>query len=350
MSDFYALTVTAVEQLTPNAVVISFEVPEELKNVFDFKAGQYITLKKEINGEEVRRAYSISCAPSSGNLTVGVKKVENGIFSVWANTNLKVGDTIEVMPPDGRFLFEPESIDSKNVGAFAAGSGITPIMSIAKTVLESNNTNKFILVYGNKTVEETMYFKDIQTLIKEYPDRFFVQWLYSKASVDGALFGRIENSTVNLVLKNQFKDLKFDTFYLCGPEQMIETVTASLKSNGYTDSQILFELFTSSDADDTIIEDLDGTTKVSILLDDEEFELTMDQKEIVLDAILKNKIDAPYSCQGGVCSSCIARIKEGKAEMVKNQILTDGEIADGFILTCQAHPTTSTLKVDFDDV
>ena len=350
MSDFYALTVTAVQQLTPNAVVISFAIPEDLKKVFAFKAGQYITLKKVINGEEVRRAYSISCAPSSSNVTVGVKKVEKGVFSVWANTNLKVGDVIDVMPPEGRFIFDPESLASKNIGAFAAGSGITPIMSIAKTVLESNNTNKFILVYGNKTVEETMYFNEIQALKKEYPDRFFIQWLYSKASVDGALFGRIDNSTVNLILKNQFKELKFDAFYLCGPEQMIETVSTSLKANGYTDNQILFELFTASNVEDTIVENLDGFTKVSILLDDEEFELTMDQKEIVLDAILKNKIDAPYSCQGGVCSSCIARIKEGKAEMVKNQILTDGEIADGFILTCQAHPTTSTLKVDFDDV
>ncbi|GGG39114.1 flavodoxin reductase [Croceivirga lutea] len=350
MSDFYALTVTAVQQLTPNAIAISFAIPEDLKTVFSFKAGQYITLRKEIDGEEVRRAYSISCAPSSGNLTVGIKKVENGTFSVWANTDLKVGDTLDVMPAEGRFVFEPDSSSSTTVCAFASGSGITPIMSIAKTVLESNHTNRFILVYGNKTIEETMYYKDIEALKQEYSDRFFIQWLFSKASVDGALFGRIENSTVNLVLKNQFKDLRFDAFYLCGPEQMIDTVSTSLKANDYTDNQIHFELFTASNVEDTVVENLDGTTKVSILLDDEEFELTMDQKEIVLDAILKNKIDAPYSCQGGVCSSCIARIKEGKAEMVKNQILTDGEIADGFILTCQAHPTTSTLKVDFDDV
>ena len=349
MPDFYSLKVDAVEQLTPNAVALSFEIPDELKQTFSFSSGQYITIKRELGGQELRRAYSISSAPSSGNLTVGIKKMQNGTFSKYANENVKTGDVLEVMPPEGRFAFEPTN-SSQTIAAFAAGSGITPIISIAQTVLESNSKSKFVLVFGNQTPKETMYREIILGLQEKYNDRFFVQWVYSKSSEADCLFGRIDSSTVNLITKNKFKDLEFDAFYLCGPEEMIETVSTTLKGNGIDEEKILFELFTSSDSEDSLAGDLEGKTKVSIVLDDEEFELTMDKKEIVLDAVLKENIDAPYSCQGGVCSSCIARITKGKAEMVKNQILTDGEIEEGLILTCQAHPLTPSLKVDYDDV
>jgi len=349
MSDFHTLTVDAVEKLTPNAVAVSFAIPQDLKDTFAFTAGQYITLKKEIEEEEVRRAYSISSAPSSGKLTVGIKKMPTGTFSKYANESITVGDVLEVMPPEGRFTFEPKNAP-QTIAAFAAGSGITPIMSIAQTVLESHNDNKFVLVFGNQTPEETMYHKELLQLQEKYNHRFFIQWVYSRSNESDGLFGRIENSTVNLVLKNKFKEFVFDAFYLCGPEQMIDTVSNSLKNNGVPEDYILFELFTSSDTDANKVEGLEGQTKVTVVLDDEEQEFTMSQKELVLDAVLKNNIDAPYSCQGGVCSSCIARIVEGEAEMVKNQILTDSEVAEGLILTCQAHAKTPMLKVDYDDV
>jgi len=349
MSDFHALTVSAIDQLTPNAVALTFAIPENLKEAFVFSAGQYITLKHNINGEEVRRAYSISSAPSSENLTVGIKKVPNGIFSTYANDILKAGDSLEVMPPDGRFLFEKDG-NEKTIAAFAAGSGITPIMSIAQTVLESDEKNRFVLVLGNQTPKEAMYRDAILQLQEQYSERFFVQFIYSRSTEVDCLFGRIETSTVNLITKNKFKDFVFDAFYLCGPELMIKTVSETLTKNGVAESKILFELFTSSANEDTIAETLDGKTKIQVVVDDEEFSFTMDQKELVLDAVLKEDIDAPYSCQGGVCSSCIARVTEGKAEMVKNQILTDGEVAEGLILTCQAHALTPTLKVDYDDV
>ncbi|NKI31177.1 ferredoxin--NADP reductase [Croceivirga thetidis] len=349
MSDFHALEVSAVEALTPNSVALSFEIPTELQSSFAFKAGQYITLKKDIDGKDVRRAYSISSAPSSGKLTVGIKKVPDGTFSKFANESITKGDVLEVMAPEGRFVFEPND-EPKTVCAFAAGSGITPIISIAQTVLESNNTNRFVLVFGNQTPNETMYHSEIQALSKKYSDRFFVQWLFSRSSEEDALFGRIERSTVNLILKNKFKDFDFDAFYLCGPEEMITVVSETLKEQGIDDYKILFELFTSSETEDELAENLEGKSTVKVVLDDEEFEFTMDQKELVLDAVLKNNIDAPYSCQGGVCSSCIAKVVEGKAEMVKNQILTDGEVEEGLILTCQSHPTTSTIKIDYDDV
>ena len=348
MSDFHKLTVASVDSLTPNSVSLTFDIPANLIEVFSFSAGQYITIKHLVNGKEVRRAYSISSTPSSGKLTVGIKKVEGGTFSVYANESIKTGDVLEVMAPDGRFVFTPET-SSKNIVAFAAGSGITPIMSIAQTVLE-NPDSKFFMVYGNQTPEETMYLKEIQKLQEKYGERFFVQYVYSKATDANSLFGRIETSTVNLIVKNKFKTIAFDGFYLCGPEAMINTVSDTLKSNGIAEDKIHFELFTTSDSKDTITESLDGKTKVEILVDDETFHIEMDQKELILDAVLKEDIDAPYSCQGGVCSSCIARVTEGKAEMEKNQILTDSEVAEGLILTCQAHPITTTLKVDYDDV
>ncbi|PWL39822.1 flavodoxin reductase [Flagellimonas aquimarina] len=349
MSDFHSLKIAAIDSLTPNAVALTFEIPENLKDSFEFTAGQYITIKHEINGKELRRAYSISSAPSSGKLTVGIKKMPEGTFSVYANESIKPGDVFEVMPPEGRFVFDSHS-QSKNIAAFAAGSGITPIMSIAQTVLESHPENIFVLVFGNQSPEETMYLEALQELQKQYTNRFFIQNVYSRSQAEDALFGRIETSTVNFVTKNKFKETSFDAFYLCGPEEMITTVSDTLKNNGIAEEKILFELFTSSDTEDTLAEELEGKTKVEVIVDDETFSITMDKKELVLDAVLKEDINAPYSCQGGVCSSCIARITEGKAEMVKNQILTDGEVAEGLILTCQAHPLTPTLKVDYDDV
>ncbi len=349
MNDFHSLTVSAVHTLTTNAVAISFDIPSSLKDTFSFVAGQYITIKHTINGGEVRRAYSISSAPTAHEITVGVKKVNGGTFSVYANSEIKEGDVLEVMPPEGRFIFTPSNT-VQHIGAFAAGSGITPILSIAKVVLESHLNNTFVLVYGNQTPAETMFSGELETLSKKYPNRFFIQNVYSKAQEEQALFGRIDASTVNYILKNKFKETLFDAFYLCGPEPMIDKVSDTLKANNISKEKIHFELFTASEAVDTIAEDLDGKTTVEVIVDDESFSLTMDKKTIILDAVLKENIDAPYSCQGGVCSSCIARVKEGKAEMVKNQILTDGEIEEGFILTCQAHPLTPTIKVDYDDV
>ncbi|ADV48868.1 ferredoxin--NADP reductase [Cellulophaga sp. E16_2] len=349
MSDFHSLKVSTIQQLTSSSVAITFAIPDDLKDTFTFSAGQYITISKEINGVEVRRAYSISSVPASGKITVGVKKITDGTFSVYANDNIKVGDVLEVMPPEGRFVFQPSN-SAKHVAAFVAGSGITPIMSIAETVLKSHLNSTFVLVYGNQNTEEVMFSKEIEALQKQYNNRFFVQHVFSRINQEGALFGRIEGSTVNYIVKNKFKDTAFDAFYLCGPEEMIDLVSEKLQAANVAKEKIHFELFTSSETVDTMAENLDGATQVQVIVDDETFTFSMDKKMLVLDAVLKENIDAPYSCQGGVCSSCIARVTEGKAEMVKNQILTDGEIAEGLILTCQAHPLTPTLKVDFDDV
>lgn len=349
MSKFHSLTVKHIKPLTPSSVAITFSVPKDLIQTFDFIPGQYITIKKEIKGKELRRAYSICSSPKSDSFTIGVKKVERGGFSDYAHNKLAAGDVLEVMPPEGRFTFAPTE-NPKNVAAFAAGSGITPIMSIAKAVLASNPVSKFVLVYGNKSQKETMFYTDLAKLELDYADRFFAYFINSQTQEDNSLFGRIDVSTVNYVLKNKHKEVDFDAFYLCGPEAMINQVSDTLQDNDIPKDKIHFELFTTTEILDEMPVNAEGQTTVKVILEDEEFNLTMDRKELVLDAVLKQNIDAPYSCQGGVCSSCIARVTDGKAEMVKNQILTDGEIEEGFILTCQALPTTPNLTVDFDDV
>ena len=349
MSTFYPLKVSNIEHLTPNSVAVSLRIPSENKEAFRFDSGQYITIRHKGGGTEVRRAYSISSEPGSEEITIGIKKVKGGTFSVYANEQLKTGEVLEVMPPEGRFVFKPGT-GSKNILAFAAGSGITPIMSIVRTALKSSDDLHFVLAFGNQSREETMFYDEIHDLQKKYNDRFFVYHLYSRRQEPESLFGRIENSTVNYILRNKHKEMEFDAAYLCGPLPMIETVRDSLKDNGIPEERIYHELFTEPEGEASSDVPLEGKTMLEVTLDDEVHQLEMDQKSLVLDVVLNAKIDAPYSCQGGVCSTCIAKVTEGSAHMEKNQILTDSELEEGFILTCQAHPTSAILKIDYDDV
>ena len=349
MNKFYPLKIKEIIRETSQAVSLSFEIPENLKEEFDFSAGQYITIKMEVDGEEIRRAYSLCSAPGSNEFKVTVKEVEGGRFSVIANNKLVAGDILEVHPPEGKFVLNPGE-GRKNYAAFAAGSGITPILSIIKTVMRDEPHSKFVLTYGNKSIDDTIFFRELLELQSEFPHRLFIEFVYSRTKEENAHFGRIETSTVNYVLKNKFKDHPFDKFYLCGPEAMINHVSEVLKQNGVKDEEILFELFTNSEEEKEIQGDTEGQTEVTVLVDEEEYTFSMDRKSVVLDEALEHDIDVPYSCQGGICSSCMARITEGKAEMSKNQILTEDEIEEGFVLTCQAHPTTPTLKLDFDDL
>ncbi len=348
MSTFFPLEIKEVIRETPQAVSLSFNIPENLKEEFKFDAGQYITIKTKLGDEELRRAYSLCSAPNSGEFKVTVKEVEGGKFSVIANNKLNAGDILEVHPPEGKFILKPTG-EARTYAAFAAGSGITPVLSIIKTVLAEEPKSRFVLTYGNKSPEETIFFKELLELQAKFPDRLFIEFVYSRTREDNSHFGRIETSTVNFVVKNKFKDQAFDAFYLCGPEEMINQVSDVLKENGVTDEKILYELFTSEDTG-AIETNVEGQTELTIMVDDEETTFSMDTKETVLDAALEHDLDVPYSCQGGICSSCIARIVEGKAEMRKNQILTDEEIEEGLILTCQAQPLTPKLKVDYDDV
>lgn len=350
MPSFLKLIIKEVRRETKDAVSILFNVPEELQADYNFIAGQYLNLRLTLDGQEIRRAYSICSAPESGELRIAVKAVKDGAFSQFANTKLKAGDAIEVGKPEGKFTFEPQADRQKNYVAFVAGSGITPVLSILKSVLKNEPKSSFVLVYGNKSPEETIFHQELHDLQLQYVGRFFVHYVYSQAKAENALFGRIEKSTVNFVLNNKHKELVFDKFYLCGPEEMINTVSGVLKEHNVKETAIKFELFSSSCKENKIEQSLEGHSIITILVDDEETTFEMSQKQTVLDAALKKGIDAPYSCQGGICSSCLARVTSGTAEMTKNSILTDKEIASGLILTCQAHPTSDTIYVDYDDV
>ena len=350
MSTFYKLVIKEIRKETPSCVSLLFNVPEELKSNYQFVSGQYVTLKVTLDGEEVRRAYSICSSPKSGELRVAIKTVKNGFFSKFANEKLAVGNLIEVGLPEGKFTFEPQIDKQKNYVGFVAGSGITPVLSIIKSVLEEEPNSTFVLVYGNKTLEETIFHNQLQELHLKYVGRFFVHYVYSKINVEGELFGRIDKAAVNFVLKNKHSEKTFDKYYLCGPEEMINLVSSVLTENNVSEKDIKCELFTTSSSENVDASLLGGHTKITVVVDNEETSFEMSQKQTILEATLKQGIDAPYSCQGGVCSSCICRITEGKAVMKKNAILTDSEIEEGLVLACQAVPTTDTVFVDFDDV
>ena len=350
MSTFYKLAVKEIIRETSEAVSVLFQVPEELQANYRFVAGQYINLKLTLDGNEIRRAYSICSTPESGELRIAIKAIKNGYFSKFANEQLTVGKVLEVGTPEGKFTFEPDASRQKNYAAFVAGSGITPVMSILQTVLEKEPNSTFVLVYGNKSSNETIFYNQLHDLQLKYVGRFFVHYVFSQQKVDDQLFGRIEKSTVNFVLKNKHKEKEFDKFYLCGPEEMINCVSDVLKENNVKEKDIKFELFSTSTSEKETQKSLEGHTKITVLVDGDETSFEMSQKQSLLEAALKQGLDAPYSCQGGICSSCIARISKGTAEMKKNTILTDGEIAEGLILTCQAHPTSGEIFVDYDDV
>jgi len=348
MSNFHPLKIKNIIRETTEAVSIVFDVPENLKKDFSFVAGQYVTLKAIINGEEVRRAYSLCSSPKSNELKVAVKAVKNGKFSMYATRKLKEGETIEVSKPEGNFVLTPQS--NKNYIGFVAGSGITPLMAMVKSVLESESTASFTLVYGNKSTDTIIFSDELNMLVNKYPSNFKLHYVLSREEKEGVLSGRVDEKKVDYCLKNIYKDVSFEAAFLCGPEEMVKVTKEALTENGFSKDHIFFELFNASVDEEAASSVKDGETEITVVLDDEKTTFIMAQKDDILAASLRNKLDAPYSCQGGVCSSCLAKVTEGKAIMTKNQILTEEELEEGFILTCQAHPVTSEITIDFDDV
>lgn len=350
MSTFYKLSVKEIRRETPNAVSVVFHIPQELETFYTFIAGQYVNLKLTLDGKEIRRAYSICSAPKSGELRIAIKAIANGTFSKFANEQLQVGHVIEVGTPEGRFTFEPQQDRQKNYMAFVAGSGITPVLSILQNVLQQEPKSSFVLVYGNKTPEDTIFYQQLNQLQSQFLGRLSVHYVFSQKNIEGQLFGRIDKSVVNFVW-NKHTGTEFSKYYLCGPEEMITSVNSVLTEKNVAEKDIKFELFSTSAS--TTSSDAEGSSEhatLTVLVDGEEQTFEMSTKQTILEATLKQGMDAPYSCQGGVCSSCIAKVTNGSATMRKNSILSDKEIASGLVLTCQAVPTSKTLTVDYDDV
>lgn len=349
MPQFHTLKIKEIIKETSDAVSILFDVPSDLTKTFNFTAGQYLTVRTTINNETIRRAYSICSSEKSGDLKIAVKAIENGVFSNYAYTNLVAGDTLEVAPPEGNFKLTTESSQLKNYLGFAAGSGITPIMSMIKSVLENEPKSTFTLIYGNKTSDSTIFKNELDALSKKFIARFNIKYVFSQEEKEGTLSGRIDKKITNYIVREKFNHLNFDEFFLCGPEELINTVSETLAEDGFKKENINYELFF-SEADNKEVSEANGVSEITILVDDEETTFTMDQKDTILAAALRHNVDAPYSCQGGVCSSCMCKVTEGHAMMTSNSILTEDEIEEGFVLTCQAHPTTATISIDFDDV
>jgi len=348
MSTFYPLTIKEIRRETQNAVSIVFEIPENLKSTFQYIAGQYITIKKELNGSDVRRSYSICSAPNSEEFRIAVKAVPNGTFSLFATSKLMEGDVLDVAPPEGRFILESDKNNENNYLAIAAGSGITPIMGMIKEVLINEPSSTFNLIYSNKSEEETIFKSEIDQFLNQYPNQFAVFYIYSRVAVDNALFGRVDEGNIRFILNKNYSNTTFDTSFLCGPEPMIDVAKTVLINYGIKSSAILTELFSSTPVEPQEIHQ--GTSLITVLVDDEETTFEMETSNTILTAALNEGIDAPYSCQGGICSSCLAKITSGSAVMDKNTILSDEEVEEGFILTCQAHPISQKIAIDYDDV
>ena len=352
MANFYQVKVSNINKETHDSVSISFDIGTQHLKEFNFTPGQYIVIKANINGDDCRRSYSI-CSSKNEILTVAIKKVENGKMSTYINEKLQIGDTVEIQPPQGNFRLENiNPSNTRKFVAFAAGSGITPILSMIKEISINEKNTQFLLFYSNKTKSDVMFSSELNKLLN---DNIIVRFLYSRETADNDLYhGRINEKKAKDLLKSEMPYLNADAFYLCGPEQMIFSTKNVLESFGVDSSKIKFELFTAPvlDKDDTINEsdvNFEGESKVTVIYDDEEVEFSLSKNgDTILDVAMDNDLDVPFSCKGAVCCTCRAKVKLGKVVMDANYSLSDQEVEDGYILTCQAHPVSEKVIVDFD--
>lgn len=353
---FNSLLVKDVRKETADTVSVAFEIPNNLKDDYQFIPGQYITLKTTINNEDVRRAYSICSAPHENELRVAIKQVPSGIFSTYANNELNIGDHLDVMQPTGHFHSEYKADNQKRYLAFGAGSGITPLLSIIKHVLQTEKNSSFTLIYGNKDVDSIIFGKELDKIKNKYPSRFNLQLVFSQENrgID-AFYGRIDSEKLNIWHNLLFNVQQVDEFFMCGPEKMTEDIRNFLNSNNVDEHKVHFELFhASGNKQEVQAEEIPESEKVNaqvkIIVDDEEYDFELKTEGMdILQAGVEAGIDLPFSCKGGVCCTCKAKLLEGTANMTMNYSLLDEEVEAGYVLTCQAHPTSEKVVVSFDD-
>jgi ring-1,2-phenylacetyl-CoA epoxidase subunit PaaE len=354
---FHKLAVKEVRKETAECVSVLFDIPDEVKNDFVFKQGQSLTMRTLLNGEEVRRTYSICASPLDNEWRVAIKKQKGGLFSGFANEELKKGDVLEVMPPVGKFYTPLDPQQKKNYVAFAAGSGVTPVISIIKTTLRTEPESQFTLVYGNRNKNSIIFKEELEGLKDKFIDRFSLIHILSRERTDTP----INSGRINLNKLNELHKLipykNTDEFFICGPEEMIFCVKDFLETNGIDKKKIHFELFTTPGESpksivrsrESGVKDSGPTSKISVKLDGITFDFDLGlNAEPILDAALKQGADLPFSCKGGVCCTCKAKLIEGEVDMEVHWGLEEEEIEQGYILTCQSHPKTDRVIVDFD--
>lgn len=352
---FHKLEVKEVVKETQDCVSIAFDIPDDVKDEFRFEQGQNITIKKIIDGEEVRRSYSICSAPFEHELRVAIKKVDNGKFSSFANNELQAGDKLDILPPTGKFNTKLNPANSKQYLAFAAGSGITPVISIIKTTLQQEPNSLFTLVFGNRGRNSIIFFEELEGLKNKYLNRFSLINILSRERTDAPInSGRIDADKLTELAK-LINYGQMDEIFICGPEEMIFCVKDFLENRQIDKKKIHFELFTTPGQKRVVprkqVVQISGgpESNITVKLDGRSFDFKLGlNSENILDAALKQGADLPFACKGGVCCTCKAKLIEGEVEMDVNWGLEQEEIEQGYILTCQSHPKTEKVVVDFD--
>jgi ring-1,2-phenylacetyl-CoA epoxidase subunit PaaE len=355
MSKFYPLTVAQVKQETRDAIAVTFAVPDALRDTFAYQQGQHLTLRAQIDGSDVRRSYSICSAVQDRQLRVAIKRTPGGAFSSWANAHLQPGQVVDVMPPMGHFNVPLDATQARHYLAFAAGSGITPILSIIKTTLLAEPRSRFTLFYGNRASSSVLFREELSELKDVYMARLKIAYVMSREQQDIDLFnGRITGEKCADLLRHWVRIDDIDVAFICGPEDMMHGVSKALQDAGMPKERIRIELFAASipkhqHQPRAQVVDASALTEVTVIMDGAHATFTMDRdKESILDAGLRAGIDMRYSCKGGVCSTCRCKLVEGKVDMDVNYALEDYEIARGFVLSCQSFPVTGKVVVDFD--
>lgn len=355
---FHTLQVAEVRPLTDASVEVTFQVPSELSEDYDYSAGQYLALRAHLNGEEVRRSYSICRPPAEGRISVAVKRDLGGLFSNWVNDNLKAGDEIDVMTPQGTFTSNLESLDGKHVVGIAAGSGITPVITMAHRVLQQSDTAKFDLIYTNKSSLDVMFVEELADLKDRYPRRLGLHHILSREQRSAPIMsGRLDEEKLRTIFESIIPVSQVDEFVLCGPFDLVQTVRDLLTELDVEDSRVRFELFSTGEpgaeaprARDIQIKAGEKTYRIEFTLDGStgSVESPVSANETILNAALRVRNDVPFACAGGVCGTCRARVVEGSANMKENYALEAEEIERGYVLTCQSHPTSDRIVVDYD--
>ncbi len=356
MAQFHPLTVTDVRRDTRDAVVLTLAPPAEARDAFRFVQGQYLTFRRVFDGEEMRRSYSICAGVDDGVLRVGVKRVEGGWFSSFVNEEVKVGDTLEAMAPMGNFHSALKPHDARRYLGFAGGSGITPMISLIRTVMAREPQSSFTLVYGNRSTSAIMFREELEDLKNLHLGRLnIVHVLESEAGEIELFSGRLDREKCEALFTRWIDVSAADLAFICGPEPMMLAVADALKAHGLPETAIKFELFSSPRAARakpkaaSAARAHEGAATATIILDGARREIAIAEGQSVLDAALANSIDAPFACKAGVCSTCRAKLIDGEVEMDANYALEDYEVTRGYILTCQSHPRTAAITVDYDE-
>jgi ring-1,2-phenylacetyl-CoA epoxidase subunit PaaE len=353
---FHALQISEVRRETPDAVSIRFRIPDSLKETFAFRAGQHLTLRARMNGEDIRRNYSVCAAPYEKEIRIAVKQMPGGRFSTWANENLKSGMEVDVLPPLGRFVLPEPRVHAPCYVALAGGSGITPVLSILKTVLNDAPDSRFTLLYGNRDTQSIMFLEELAGLKNRYIDRLEIYHFLEFEAEEIELFnGRLDREKCDEVFSTLVDVAHADAFFICGPGPMMDSAEESLKARGVDAGKIFIERFTTGLisaeqlARDEVLQSKAAGTQITVTLDGRRARVAFDaEKGNILESIQAAGLPAPYACKGGVCSTCRAKLLSGTVAMKKNFGLTDAEVAAGYILTCQAVPTSEAVTLSYD--